>query len=154
MKTEPVNFHAPDLTLHPPRSPRVRLGGYVIFARMLDKCRATLAGRNGEYHFDCPLDAKFLSFVGIEAEALKAEVAQGRSDAAMLAWVTAHAKTPRTPTEIALWSTAREHDVPLGVKQRAHMTDLHTALAAHREDIGSWFELHDLDDFVTFGGKA
>ena len=56
MKAKPLNLSAPDLTQHPPRSPRVRLGGYVIFARCLDKCRATLAGKNGEYHFDCPLD--------------------------------------------------------------------------------------------------
>ena len=28
---------APNLTQRPPRSPRVRLGGYVILARVLDK---------------------------------------------------------------------------------------------------------------------
>ena len=149
-----MDYSAPDLTQHPPRSPRVRLGGYVIFARMLDKCRATLAGKNGEYHFDCPLDAKFFTFVGLEAEALKVEVATGRSDAEMLAWVSANAKLQRTPTEIALWSAAREQDIPLGVNQRAHLTDLHRALAPHREDIGPWFDLHDLDDYVTFGGRA
>ena len=33
-----------DLTLHPPRSPRCRLGGLVILPRMLDKARATLEG--------------------------------------------------------------------------------------------------------------
>ena len=38
------NLNAPDLTQHPPRSPRGRLGGYVILPRCLDKGRATLAG--------------------------------------------------------------------------------------------------------------
>ena len=33
-----------DLTQRPPRSPRVRLGGYVILPRMLDKGRATING--------------------------------------------------------------------------------------------------------------
>ena len=33
--------NAPDLTQRPPRSPRVRLGGFVILPRMLDKGRAT-----------------------------------------------------------------------------------------------------------------
>ena len=37
-----------DLTQRPPRSFRVRLGNYVILARMLDKGRATVAGKNGE----------------------------------------------------------------------------------------------------------
>ena len=41
-------IHAPDLTKQPPRSPRVRLGGYVILPRILDKGRALLAGTQGE----------------------------------------------------------------------------------------------------------
>jgi hypothetical protein len=36
-----------DLTQRPPRSFRVRLGNYVVLARMLDKGRATLAGKDG-----------------------------------------------------------------------------------------------------------
>jgi hypothetical protein len=47
---------APNLTERPPRSPRVRLGGYVILARMLDKGRATLAGNAGEYEYNRPMD--------------------------------------------------------------------------------------------------
>jgi hypothetical protein len=43
-----MNTNSIDLTVRPPRSPRVRLGGYVILPRMLDKCRAMLAGKNGE----------------------------------------------------------------------------------------------------------
>ena len=46
----PGPFANPDLTQFPPRSPRVRLGGYVILPRCLDKCRASLAGKNGEFH--------------------------------------------------------------------------------------------------------
>ena len=37
-----------DLTERPPRSFRVRLGGFVILARMIDKGRATLSKKNGE----------------------------------------------------------------------------------------------------------
>jgi hypothetical protein len=35
--------HAPNLTQRPPRSPRVRLGGYVVLARILDKGRAEIS---------------------------------------------------------------------------------------------------------------
>jgi hypothetical protein len=66
-----MSLHTPDLTKFPPRSPRVRLGGYVILPRMLDKGRATLAGKNGEYHYACPLDQRFLEFAGIDPEELK-----------------------------------------------------------------------------------
>ena len=54
-----MSLQTPDLTQFPPRSPRVRLGGYAILPRMLDKGRATLAGKNGEYHYACPLDQGF-----------------------------------------------------------------------------------------------
>ena len=64
-------LNAPDLTKQPPRSPRVRLGGYVILPRMLDKGRATLAGKHGEYKYACPLDQRWLEFAGINAEGLK-----------------------------------------------------------------------------------
>src|SRR5882724_8082279 len=44
------------LTKEAPRSPRIRVGGYAILGRTIDKCRALVAGNIGEYHFDCPLD--------------------------------------------------------------------------------------------------
>ena len=50
--TQPVNqrqimalTNAPDLTQRPPRSPRVRLGGYAILPRLLDKGRARSPAR-------------------------------------------------------------------------------------------------------------
>src|SRR5437870_9726054 len=46
-----------------PRSPRTTLAGYVLAARAVDKCRAVLAGWEGEYHSNCPLDQRWLSSV-------------------------------------------------------------------------------------------
>ncbi|MCF6310829.1 MAG: DUF5069 domain-containing protein [Verrucomicrobiales bacterium] len=43
---------------------------------MLDKCRAELAGTNGDYNYNCTLDQRFFVFTGINADALKAEVAK------------------------------------------------------------------------------
>ena len=41
-----------DLTQRPPRSLHSRLGGFVILPRMLDKGRATLVKRNGDYNYN------------------------------------------------------------------------------------------------------
>ena len=95
-----ANIKAPDLTQHPPRSPRVRLGGYGALPRMLDKGRATIVGKNGEYHFNCPLDQRVLSFLGIEAEALKTQLAAGKGDGEILQWINANAKNKRSEWEI------------------------------------------------------
>jgi hypothetical protein len=54
-----------DLTLRPPRSPRVRLGGLAILARMLDKGRATIAKQNGEYHYNSSTDQHLVRYLGL-----------------------------------------------------------------------------------------
>ena len=85
-----------DLTQRPPRSPRVRLGGYVFLPRILDKGRASVAGKIGEYRFGGKsMDRHFLNFVGLEPDALKNEIAKGGGDLELLTWIQANAKTPR-----------------------------------------------------------
>ncbi len=147
-------LNGPDLTKQPPRSPRVRLGGYVILPRMLDKGRAVLAGKNGEYKYACPLDQRWLEFAGIDAEALKQQLAAGRSDSEILAWVSTNAKPQRTPPEIAAWSAWQEQRAPDNPDSRAYFNGLHAQVAPHRTDIVTWFDLLDVDDYVSYGGKA
>lgn len=146
--------NAPDLTKGPPRSPRVRLGGYAILPRALDKGRATIAGKNGEYHYNCPLDQRFLEFTGINPEALKKQLAAGKSDGEILEWITKNAKHKHTEPEIAAWSAFAEQRVPTDAESRKYFNELHEKVGPQREDIATWFELLDLDDYVSFGGKA
>jgi hypothetical protein len=143
----------PDLTKAPPRSPRVRLGGYAILPRMLDKGRATLAGKNGEYNYACPLDQRFLDFAGIDPEALKKQLAAGKGDGEILEWIEANAKRKHTPVEVGAWSAAAEARVPTDVESRQFFNELHQKAAPKREDIATWFDLLDVDDYVSFGGR-
>jgi hypothetical protein len=146
--------NAPDLTQRPPRSPRVRLGGYVILPRMLDKGRATIAGKNGEYNYACPVDQRFLNFLGIKADALKKQLAAGKGDTEILQWIQKHAKHKRSEPEIAAWSEYAERRAPADTESREFFHGLHGKIAPKREDIATWFDLLDLDDHVSFGGKA
>lgn len=143
-----------DLTTRPPRSARTRLGGYALLPRMLDKGRAELLGKNGDYHFACPLDQNILSFVGIDPDALKAELAKGKGDGEILEWIEANAKHQRSAFEIAQWSAWREQVVPTDVEGRDFFNGLHKGAGPKREDIATWADLLDLDDYVSFGGKA
>ena len=145
--------NAPDLTKQPPRSPRVRLGGFVILPRMLDKGRATNAGKNGEYHYDCPQDKRFLNFVGIDAEALKKQLAEGKGDGEILEWIQANAKHKRTEPEILAWSAWVEQRAPSDTESREYFHNIHAKVGPKREDITTWFDVLDLDDYVSFGGK-
>jgi len=148
-----LNNNGTDLTQHPPRSPRVRLGGYVILPRMLDKGRATVAGKNGEYHYACPMDQRFLGFVGIDPEALKKELSAGKSDSEVLEWIEKNAKNKRTEMEIKTWSAFAEQRAPTDMESRGFFNQIQEKAAPKREDIATWFDLLDVDDYVSFGGK-
>jgi len=146
--------HTPDLTKQAPRSPRVRLGGYATLPRMLDKGRAEIAGKNGEYHYNCPLDQRLLTFLGLDPEALKKELATGKGDGEILEWIQKHAKHKHSDPEILAWSAQAEQRAPADVESREYFHDIHRKTAPKREDIASWFDLLDVDDYVSFGGKA
>ena len=151
--TEPKKFKAPDLTQRPPRSPRQKLGGFVILPRAIDKGRAKVAGTIGEYHFACPLDQRFLKFVGLEGDALLEQIKAGKGDAEILAWVNENAKFKRADWEIAVWSefqTAKSPDTPAAKEKQAKQI---SAINPNRNDIITGFDLLDLDDHVTFGGR-
>ncbi len=147
-----VNYSAPDLTRHPPRSPRTRLGGFVHLPRLIDKARAVAAGRNGDYHYECPFDKQFFGFTGIDATAFMAEVKAGKSDSELLAYVHAHGQPKRHGSEIVAWSAWMEQWTPTVPDTRAFFNDVHRKNAAQRDDIATWFDWVELDDLVTFGG--
>src|ERR1700722_17224862 len=96
-----------DLTKQPPHSPRQRVAGFVIACRTVDKCRASMAGTLGDYHYDCPLDNMLFSFKGINAEQFKSAVKAARNYEDIGVWLMANG-TPKTPGEIKAWSDELE----------------------------------------------
>jgi hypothetical protein len=147
-----INFHTPDLTQHPPRSPRVRLGGFAHLPRLIDKARASIAGTQGDYTYDCAMDAHFWEFTGLNAGSFLAEVKTGKCDYDLLNHVLASMQPKRAKSEIIAWSAWLENRPPLATEGRAYFNQVHSAVGPRREDIGTWFDLLDLEDFVCFGG--
>ncbi len=96
-----------DLTREAPRSPRIRVGGYAILGRTIDKCRALVAGDIGEYHFDCPLDNTLFGFKGVKGDDFKAQIENGASDQKIVEWLNRNGKK-KTPEEITRWGIETE----------------------------------------------
>lgn len=90
-----------DLTKQAPHSPRERISGFAIASRAVDKCRASLAGTLGEYHYDCPLDNMLFSFKGINGAQFKATVQASKKYEDVGAWLQTNG-TARTPAEIKI----------------------------------------------------
>ncbi len=149
-----INYSAPDLSQHPPRSPRTRLGGYAHFPRLLDKARAHAAGKLGDYMWNCPLDQRFFAFAGVTADALLAAVKQGKSDAEMLEWLNATQQPKRPAWEVIAWSAWLEALAPGDVQRHQTFAEHIQKMGPQRDDIRTMFDRLELDDYFSFGGKA
>ncbi|MFC7337131.1 DUF5069 domain-containing protein [Haloferula chungangensis] len=130
-----------------PRSPRETLGGYVVAARTLDKCRAVLAGTNGEYHFDCPLDGFFLSFTGISADDFKAFVATGADDEAVAKWINENAKS-RERRDIIKWNNEMrcKHISEMPIELQEFLEDYIPECIPAGKIVYVWFDVYDIEE--------
>lgn len=147
------NHTAPDLTQRAPRSPRVRLGGYAMLARVLDKARASIVGNAGDYKFGNPMDQYFFAFTGITKEALLEQVKTGASDWDILLWVNASAIPKRAPYEIRTWSAWLE-TMPIGdAEDFEWFTAQVKRLNPVRTDLHTVMDYLDADDHASFGGR-
>jgi len=130
-----------------PRSPRETLGGYVLAARAVDKCRAVLAGSQGEYHSNCPLDQIWLKFADIDYDAFRSFVATGATDDEVAAWIGEHAKK-RARVEIILWNNkqrdSRLSDLPPETQE--FMEDYIAKFIPRNRVIYHWFDVYDLEE--------
>jgi hypothetical protein len=142
-----------DLTKEAPRSPKERLGGFVILPRTIDKCRAKLWGNIGEYHFDCPLDKTLFGFKGIKGDDFKKFVETGASDEQILEWVKTNGSA-KTDAEIKTWSDATENDnyssKPKETKSWLEVENVKLGL----DKDGTLFDFLDVDDKVSFSSDA
>ena len=154
-QTETEALAAPNLTKQAPRSPRIRLGGYAVLPRLLDKARADIAGTIGEYHTNCMVDEEFLVFAGIDYQALRSQLELRKGDGEILDWIESNSRNQRTPWEIEQWS---EYQNRRGPKPFTDVEDYYRevleSLNKSRGDVTSWPDLLDLDDYCSFGGVA
>jgi hypothetical protein len=139
---------ARDLTKHAPHSPRQRLAGFAIANRTIDKCRASLAGTLGEYHYDCPLDKSLFEFKGITGEQFKAAVQAATHYEEVGAWLQANG-TLKTPAEIKTWSDAVEADSLMkNPEKRAYFVESCSRLGLNPQ-MNTTFDWLEADDRET-----
>lgn len=144
---------APDLRLSPPRSPRETLAGYLLAARTLDKCRASLTGRIGDYFFHLPpgatisLDKVFFDFTGIDPEDFRRFVATAADDAAVAQWITSHA-IPRPRIDIIKWNNwlrdFRLSDAPDAIQEQ--MEDYIARHLPKNRPIYRYLDIYDIEE--------
>ncbi|MBT63872.1 MAG: DUF5069 domain-containing protein [Puniceicoccaceae bacterium] len=139
--------HSLDLSQTTPRSPRATLAGFVVAARMLDKCRAVIAGTADEYHYNCPLDQIFLEFTGIDADAFKDFVATDADDAAVAEWIQANSKS-LTEEEIVVWNNSlrykRISEMPANLQ--VFLENYIAEVVPADKIVYYWFDVYDIEE--------
>ena len=127
----------------PLRSPALKTSGVVFFARFIDKIRLDAEGslppgyhvgfREGNRTFD----DRFMRFVGVGYEELRARVLAGGSDEELLEWCFQTGRRPDAE-QIEIWNTF--------LQKRGWNDSATPGLIEQRADAG----LADRDDLVTF----
>lgn len=128
-----------------PRSMRVMLEGYVHLPRMIDKCRAVLAGMEGEYIYPCPMDERLMTFAGITTEQFTQAVKGNLTDEGVAAWFRA-IRTPHTAVELADWNRMMLTRGPSTPEKQAYFNSLRESIDPSRTDLTSWADLQDLEE--------
>ena len=130
-----------------PRSPREMLAGYVLAARAVDKCRADLVGRQGEYHSNCPLDQQWLKFTGIDYSAFRSFIATGATDEEVAEWIEDQAKK-RWRAEIIVWNNQQRDRRPsdLTPELQEFMEEYIAAFVPRHKVVYRYFDIYDLEE--------
>ncbi len=137
-----------DLRTGFPRSMRVKTAGHVHVARMIDKCRAVLAGTEGEYIYPCPMDERLLEFAGITSDQFTAAVKAHPDDEGVAAWFAQTAKK-HSPEEVDEWNQKLLSRGPSSPESAEKFKKYRDAIDPSRTDITAWSDLQDLEEGRT-----
>lgn len=146
-RSAPLEFPEADLRRHPPRSPRVELGGLVLLARTVDKTKAKIQGTLGGYKVTPGLSGYLLEWLGIDESDFTQAVRELRDDEKIASWVA-------TKCDAAKFS-----EINAKLNSRAIRDDAHRAqfvprypFLADRSDLKNFFDIIEYDDTLTFRG--
>ncbi len=123
----------------------MKLEGYVHLARMIDKCRAVLAGTEGEYIYPCPMDERLMTFAGITADQFTAAVKGSSTDEGVIEWFRGAAK-PHAPAELEEWNRMMLNRGPSTPEKQEYFNKLRDAVDPLRTDLTVWSDLQDLEE--------
>ena len=145
---EKVKTLAKDLSKEPPRSPRETLGGFVIAARVLDKCRASLNGTLGEYKSPGAMDHRLFAFTEIDYDTFRAFVATGASDEEVAAWLQKNAR-PQERLEIVKWNNQLRYlrISEMSDESQLNIENLYMGMVqAKGKVVHHWFDVYDIEE--------
>ena len=134
-----------DLREHPPRSPRVMLGGLYFLARTIDKTRAKLQGTLGIYKVSPGISQYVFEWLGITEDEFTAAVRVANHDEDVVEWLLARAD-PGT------FDAINERLSERAIRDDEHLAQVLPRYPVLREypHLRNWFEIFEVDDRWSF----
>lgn len=142
---ETLPYPDADLRVHPPRGPRVTLGGLYFLARTIDKTRAKLQGTLGFYRIAPGLSGYLLEWLGITEEAFVQAVREAKSDQDVVAWVCER-------SDPGTFDSINGRLAERGIRDDAHFNEVLPRYPVLRDypELRNWFEILEVDDRWIF----
>ncbi len=134
-----------DLRVHPPRGPRVFLGGLYFLARTIDKTRAKLQGTLGLYKVAPGISGYLFDWLGITEDDFTEAVRSAESDEEIVEWLVERAD-PGT------FASINERLVMRGIRDEDHLREVLPRYPVLNDypHLRNWFEIFEVDDRWTF----
>jgi hypothetical protein len=142
---ESLPFPDADLRDHPPRSPRVMLGGLYFLARTIDKTRANLQGTLGLYKVGPGISMYLFEWLGITEEQFTDTVRSAKDDEDVVAWL--HARCDR-----GTFPAINQRLAERGIRDDDHFREVlpRYPVLLDYPHLRNWFEILEIDDRWIF----
>lgn len=133
-----------DLTTDFPRSPRDELDGIMLLPRAIDKARAQLEGKLGEYkYYGCRLNTRVFNTLGVTDEEFLDAVRRSPDDDAVVEWIREYVRPERDKVEkLNQWVL---HNEPAGKEREEFCAELER-IDPGNDSVKTWTELIDLEE--------
>ncbi len=147
MNEEKLQQWVRDLRQESPRGPRTMVGGFVILARCVDKCRAELLGVNGDYHYwPCSLCEELETFTGVNHEDLHDFIATGATDDQVGAWFVEQSGCTAAQITQWNWQMRDKRMSDLSPELQVHLEQYVAQYLPPERPIYVWFDLYDIEE--------
>jgi hypothetical protein len=133
-----------DLTKAYPRSPREQLADMMYLPRAIDKARAQLNGKLGEYiYYGCRFNVKLFNTLGVTDDEFLDAVRTASDDDAVLEWISDFVRPERQAiAKLNQWVSNNE---PLESERQEFQTELERVDPGNKS-VKTWTDLLDLDE--------
>ena len=133
-----------DLTTDVPRSPRDELEGIMLLPRAIDKARALLEGKLGEYkYYGCRLNTRVFNTLGVTDEEFLDAVRRSPDDDAVVEWIREYVRPERDKVEkLNAWVL---HNEPADTEREEFCAELER-IDPGNDSVKTWTQLIDLEE--------